>query len=141
MKKPTIEKFASALASTGGNLTQTASILGVSRSIIHKWVAEDADFKAALSDSRGKMLDECIAMSRIVALGIPEKAPDGKIVGWISAPDSAMLRYLLGTLGCNEGFGDQTKVHVKATVDNQYRPRDLSPEEAREYLKLLNEEY
>lgn len=117
MKKPTLEKFTSALASTGGNLTQTASVLGVSRSIIHKWVAEDADFKAALSDARGKMLDECIAMSRIVALGIPEKNDEGKIVGWISPPDSSMLRYLLGTLGKNEGFGEQSKIEVSADVN------------------------
>lgn len=140
-KKPDISKFVEALESTGGNVSQVAKLLGVSRSTINKWVAEDEAFKDALEDARGKMFDECLTMSRIVALGIPDKAPDGKIIGWIAPPDSAMLRYLLGTLGRNEGFGEQSRLEVKADVNNNIQPRTLTPEEAREYMKHLEEEY
>lgn len=141
MVKPTIEKFSEALTATGGNLSQTATLLGVGRSSIHRWVSEDEAFRDALEDARGKMFDECLTMSRIVALGIPDKAPDGKIIGWVSPPDSAMLRYLLGTLGRSEGFGEQSKVELKAEVNAEYKPRDLTKEEAMEYLKHLNEIY
>lgn len=115
-KKPDIYKFIEALESTGGNVSQVAKLLGVGRTSVNRWIAEDGAFKDALEDARGKMFDECLTMSRIVALGIPDKAPDGKIIGWIAPPDSAMLRYLLGTLGRNEGFGEQTKVDLKADV-------------------------
>lgn len=115
-KKSDISKFIEALESTGGNVSQVAKLLGVSRSTINRWVAEDEAFKDALEDARGKMFDECLTMSRIVALGIPDKAPDGKIIGWIAPPDSAMLRYLLGTLGRNEGFGEHSKVEVDANI-------------------------
>lgn len=141
MVKPTIEKFIEALTATGGNLSQTATLLGVGRSSIHRWVSEDETFKEALKDARGKMFDECLTMSRIVALGIPDKAPDGKIIGWVAPPDSAMLRYLLGTLGREEGFGEQSKVELKADVNNNIQPRTLTPEEAKEYIKTLQEEY
>lgn len=140
-KKPDIEKFIEALESTGGNVSQVAKLLGVSRSTINKWVAEDEAFKDALEDARGKMFDECLTMSRIVALGIPDKSPDGKIIGWVAPPDSAMLRYLLGTLGREEGFGEQSKVELKADVNNNIQPRTLTPEEAKEYIKTLQEEY
>lgn len=140
-KKPDIEKFTEALESTGGNVSQVAKLLGVCRSTINKWVAEDEAFADALSDARGKMFDECLTMSRIVALGIPDKAPDGKIIGWIAPPDSAMLRYLLGTLGRNEGFGEQSRLEVKADVNNNIQPRTLSSEEVEKYIKTLQEEY
>lgn len=140
-KKPDIKKFIEALESTGGNVSQVAKLLGASRSTINKWVAEDEAFKDALEDARGKMFDECLTMSRIVALGIPDKAPDGKIIGWIAPPDSAMLRYLLGTLGRNEGFGEQSRLEVKADVNNNIQPRTLSSEEVEKYIKTLQEEY
>lgn len=141
MVKPTIERFIEALTATGGNLSQTATLLGVGRSSIHRWVSEDEAFKDALEDARGKMFDECLTMSRIVALGIPDKTPDGKIIGWVAPPDSAMLRYLLGTLGRNEGFGEQSKVEIQADVNNNTQPRTLSPDEVKEYIKTLQEEY
>ena len=140
-KKPDISKFVEALESTGGNLSQTAKLLGVGRSSIHRWVSEDEAFKDALEDARGKMFDECLTMSRIVALGIPDKAPDGKIIGWVAPPDSAMLRYLLGTLGRNEGFGEQSKIELKADVNAEYKPREIAPEDIAEYVKELEREY
>lgn len=115
MKKPNIKEFAEALRTTGGNLSQVATIFKVGRSSVHRWVAEDPQFNEALKDSRGKMLDECIAVSRMVALGIPERDPQGKMIGWVERPDSSMLRYLLGTLGRSEGFGES--VEVKADVE------------------------
>lgn len=140
-KKPDISKFIEALESTGGNVSQVAKVLGVGRSTVNKWVAEDEIFAEALTDARGKMFDECLTMSRIVALGIPDKAPDGKIIGWIAPPDSAMLRYLLGTLGRNEGFGEQGKLEIQADINNNTQPRTLSPDEVKEYIKTLQEEY
>lgn len=140
-KKPDISKFVEALESTGGNVSQVAKLLGVGRSTVNRWVAEDEIFAEALADARGKMFDECLTMSRIVALGIPDKAPDGKIIGWIAPPDSAMLRYLLGTLGRNEGFGEQSKLELKAEVNAEYKPREIASKDIVEYVKELEREY
>lgn len=122
--KPSIDKFIDVLKQTGGNLTQTAEMFGVNRTTVYDWIKSDPDFAAALKDSRGKMLDECITMSRIVALGIPEKDPSGKIIGWVSPPDSGMLRYLLGTLGRSEGFGDSLDVKADVSMKGSINIRD-----------------
>ena len=34
----------------------------------------------------------------------------GKVIGWEERPDGNMLRYLLGTLGKKEGFGESLDI-------------------------------
>lgn len=116
MKKPTAEKFIEVLTATGGNISRAAKVLGTSRTTVYEWINRDKDFADAVNDSRGQLLDECIVVSRLVALGIPEKDKDGKIIGWLRPPDPSMLRYLMSTLGRFEGFGEHLEVSGKATL-------------------------
>lgn len=106
-KKPTIGKFREALNATGGNLTETSRVLGVRRATIWNWAKDDEQFAEAIDDTRKQFLDSCIATSRLVALGKPIIDKKTKeFMGWEIPPDSNMLRYLMGTLGRNEGFGE-----------------------------------
>ena len=57
MRKPNFDEFEDAIRKTGGNLTQTAGILGVTRQTIHNWIREDEMFKAAVKDARMKLFD------------------------------------------------------------------------------------
>ena len=34
---------------------------------------DDVEFKDAISDERGALVDECLVSARVLALGIPEK--------------------------------------------------------------------
>ena len=70
---------------------------------------EDVEFKDAISDERGALVDECLVSARVLALGIPEKDKDGYFVGWRERPDGYMIRYLLSTLGKSEGFGEESE--------------------------------
>ena len=137
MKKPSVKEFKTIIEKTGGHISNTAKALGVSRVSVYKWIKEDAKFEEVFKDSRGKMLDECISTARIVALGIPKKDAEGKFAGWEVAPDSYMLRYLIGTLGRNEGFGDS--IEINTTIRRE--PRTLSPKEIKEYGLKLEETY
>lgn len=110
--KPRLSDFEKAIYKARGNLTIVAKHYEVARSTVYTWINADERFKTALLDARGRMLDECIAVSRVVALGIPEKDAEGKIIGWRERPDSNMLKYLLSTLGRAEGFGEQTTVAI-----------------------------
>lgn len=128
-KKPTLEKFTELLQQTGGNLTRVAKMLKVTRGTIAKWVRDDETFKSAVQDERNTLFDDCLATSRIVALGVPAYRDeeyvddDGKVKmrrvmdGWIERPDGNMLRYLMGCLGRrDEGFredaGDEELIPV-----------------------------
>ena len=101
-KKPNIEDFRKVVRKSGGNLTKVAATF-------NQWAKEDSEFKDAISDERGALVDECLVSARVLALGIPEKDENGNFVGWRERPDGYMIRYLLSTLGRNEGFGEESE--------------------------------
>lgn len=107
-KKTDIEDFRKVVRKSGGNLTKVAATFKVARKTIYQWAKEDSEFKDAISDERGALVDECLVSARVLALGIPEKDENGNFVGWRDRPDGNMLRYLLSTLGRNEGFGEES---------------------------------
>ena len=107
--KPDIEEFRKIVRKSGGNLTKVAATFKVARKTIYQWAKEDTGFKEAISDERGSLVDECLVSARILALGIPEKDENGNFVGWRERPDGNMIRYILSTLGRNEGFGEESE--------------------------------
>lgn len=113
---------------TGGNLTQTAAMFSVTRQTVHRWIREHEEFKNAVTDSRKKFFDQCLDAARIIALGVPQIDPStGQIMGWKERPDGQMLRYLLSTLGRDEGFGESMNVNLEnplPTVINIVRDPD-----------------
>lgn len=109
-KKPNISKFREVLHKMGGNLTKVAAIFKVTRKSIYDWAKEDPEFRNAITDERNSLVDECLVSARVLALGIPEKDEKGNFVGWRERPDGYMIRYLLSTLGRNEGFGESIDI-------------------------------
>ena len=59
-------------------------------------------------------LDDALMTGNIVALGIPIKEPQERVVGREQPPDSSMLRYLMSTLGKDEDFGEDVTLHHTA---------------------------
>lgn len=139
VKKPNIGVFREVLRKSGGNLTRVAATFKVARKTVYQWAKEDTEFKDAISDERGSLVDECLVSARVLALGIPEKDRDGNFIGWRERPDGNMVRYLLSTLGRNEGFGDVQK--LDGDMNESDAPRTLTKEEAKELWNKLDNEY
>lgn len=139
VKKPQIDVFREVLRKSGGNLTRVAATFKVARKTVYQWAKEDTEFKDAISDERGSLVDECLVSARVLALGIPEKDEDGNFIGWRERPDGNMVRYLLSTLGRNEGFGDVQK--LDGDMNQPEAPRTLTKEEAKELWNKLDNEY
>lgn len=138
-KKPSLSKFRDALAMTGGNLSETAKVIGVKRATIWLWAKDDEEFAEAIDESRKQFLDSCIATSRLVALGKPiVDQKTGEFMGWSVPPDSQMLRYLMGTLGRNEGFGEN--ITLNHTVDEGVDVARWIDKEIEEKMKSKREE-
>lgn len=115
---PTPEQFRSLMAKTGGNLTKSASILGVNRTILYRWISEDAsgELQSIVDEARANLFDSCLASATALALGIPEYDEKGHFVGWRERPDAGMLRYLLGTFGKREGFADESNIKINGDI-------------------------
>lgn len=126
----------------GGNVTLVAKAFNVQRHVIYNWMNDNPEYKAVLEDARGSFLDEALTSARILVRGIPDmvKDEDGKSrqVGWITPPDSGMVRYVLGTLGRKEGFGE--RIEVAANVQSR-EERILSDQAARDFVAKLEAEY
>ena len=124
-KRPTAKKFAEVAEKCHGTIGKIAECFGVSRLTIYRWMEDDPRLKEAIENYRGKLLDECLKSARIVALGIPTLDKDKKVIGWKEKPDSYMLRYLIGTLGKKEGFGESIDVTSKG---ESIKPEPLTVE-------------
>lgn len=107
--KPDLQTFREAVIKYNGNISKVAEAFGVWRSAVYTWMCDDEQFQAVVDDARMKMFDRCLATADIVANGIPD-IQNGKVVGWVERPDGNMLRYLLGTLGKKEGFGESIDI-------------------------------
>ncbi len=132
---PPLERFQEAMDKAGGNVSAVARAFGVRRCTVYEWL-KIPEYKQVLDDARGSFLDEALTSARILVRGIPD-IQNGKQVGWITPPDSGMTRYILGTLGRNEGFGE----HIDVTTKGENITRVMTPEDARSYLAKLEEEY
>ena len=108
--KPILKKFAEIAEKSGGNISTIENTFKVSRTTVYQWAKEDPEFQDVIDDQRGRILDECIATSRVLARGIPILDENKKIVGWEERPDGQMVRYLMSTLGRKEGFGENIDV-------------------------------
>ncbi len=107
--KPDLQTFREAVIKYNGNISKVADSFNVWRQCVYSWMRDDERFQAVVDDARMKMFDRCLATADVLANGIPD-IQNGKVVGWIERPDGNMLRYLLGTLGKKEGFGESIDI-------------------------------
>ena len=113
-KKPTLRKFTEIAEKAGGNISSIAKAFKVNRKTVYEWAKEDTDFQDVIDDQRGRILDECIATSRVLARGIPILDENKKIVGWEERPDGQKVRYLMSTVRNTMG-------HSKEWIWRKYR--------------------
>lgn len=113
MAKPTLKHFRETAETCGGVVSRIATALGVNRKTIYDWCNKNEEYQAVLDEYKGKMLDECLKVARITALGIPVLDKNNKVVGWKERPDGQMLRYFISTLGKKEGYGESIDITSK----------------------------
>ncbi len=116
--QPELDAFRRAVEQHRGNLTKVAKAFGVTRNTILNWQnAGGEEWKSVVRDARLRLFDDCLISAEVLARGIPEKDESGNIVGWIEKPDGQMVRYLLSTLGKNEGFSDTPETAADKPLD------------------------
>ncbi|MBQ2171637.1 MAG: hypothetical protein II454_00390 [Bacteroidales bacterium] len=114
--KPKLKRFKEVANQCEGNISKIADSLGVGRCTVYRWIESEAGFKEAIEEQRGRLLDKCIETAGILANGVPKiiEGPNGPMqMGWAVPPDGQTLRYLLGTLGRKEGFGESVDITSK----------------------------
>lgn len=120
--QPDLETFRKAVEQYRGNLSKVATAFQVTRGTIANWLNAGGDeWKQVVRDARMRLFDDCLISAEILARGIPEKDEEGNIIGWIEKPDGQMVRYVLSSLGKNEGFGDTPETATDKPIESQQR--------------------
>lgn len=57
-----------------------------------------------------RLFDQALDAARALTVGIPKIGVNGQLLGWIERPDGQMVRYILSTLGKNEGFTERKEL-------------------------------
>lgn len=109
-KKPEFSEFKQIADACQGNYSKIAQALGVSRQTIYNWCNEDKQFREAINDYKMRLYDEALTAARALCVGIPKVDKQGKLIGWIERPDPQTVRYILSTLGKNEGFTERRDI-------------------------------
>lgn len=117
MKRPSLKKFQDVVEACGGNVTAIAKAFGCYRATIYHW-AEAPEYRAVIDEYRGRLFDEALEAARQLAIGIPKRDEEGNLLGWVEKPEPQTVRYLLGTLGKREGFGEETTVRANITLES-----------------------
>lgn len=110
IKRPGLKQFRETAETCGGVVSRIALALGVARKTIYEWCDKNAEYQAVLDEYKGKLLDECLKVARLTAIGIPKLDSNNKVIGWKEKPDGNMLRYFISTLGRKEGYGESIDV-------------------------------
>lgn len=123
MKKPEFQKFKEIADACQGNLTKIAQYFGVSRQTVYNWCGSDKDYREVIDDYKMRLYDDALTAARALCVGVPKINERGQFVGWIERPDPNTVRYILGTLGKNEGFTDR---HDITSNGQQLFPKVIS---------------
>lgn len=127
---PSLEEFQELLRKSGGNLTKAGQLIGVTRQTVWGWTKKDPRFEEALKCERKRIFDKCLEVAYAVAMGIPKiNERTMQMEGWVEKPDANMLRYLLSTLGRDEGFGEKHDVQLDGAVPTSIKVVLSSKEE------------
>lgn len=108
--KADIKKFREAAEACHGNYSKIAAAFQVTRHTVYNWCNEDPEFKQIVNDHKMKLFDSALEAARALTVGIPKISTDGRLVGWVERPDGNMVRYILSTLGKNEGFTERKEI-------------------------------
>ena len=140
--RPDLETFTEVAELHGGNITAIAKAFKVSRRCVYNWIDEDPEFERLIRLSRRSIYDMALQATRVLLSSIPIVDENGTVTGWSNLPDSPMARYVLGSLGKDDGFGNKVDVTTNGkdiNCGNLFRV--LTKEEIENFNEHFDNEY
>lgn len=116
-KKPDNERLIAMLRKTGGNVSQVAAALHVSRTMVYNWIKADPELEDALEDVRESLLDNAETLLQQHILGEPALDEWGKQIGWKRLPDLTAVIFFLKTKGKTRGYVER--------MEQEFNNRDV----------------
>lgn len=115
LRKEDIETIGRLLASTNGNISQAAKVLGVNRKTLSTYVKENPDINSFITDAYEKIVDDAEAIIIKHMRGRPAIPATDTQPAQDAIPENVDLAWKVAqTMGSPRGWSDKVNIKIKA---------------------------
>jgi hypothetical protein len=133
-------KFIEVFRSNATDVSRACKAFKIARKTFYAWYNDGADsrFREAVDEAREEIKD--FAESQLLTLmkGIPKLDDTGKIVGWISRPDTAAIIFFNKTRNKDRGYVERLEVRNRNEEPASIDMSKLTAEQRQQLYGLLD---
>jgi AcrR family transcriptional regulator len=134
------QKFVAIFKSNATDVSRACKAMGIGRKTFYNWYndKDDSTFRDAIDDAREEIKD--FAESQLLTLmkGIPKLDADGRIVGWVSRPDTACIIFFNKTKNKDRGYDERSILKREGDWPADITIQVTTPEQAQQLKEFLN---
>lgn len=129
------ELFISIFKSNTTDVSRSCKAFKINRKTFYDWYKTDEAFREAVDEAREEVKDFGESQLLTLMKGIPKLNPAGKIIGWISRPDTAAIIFFNKTKNKDRGYVERMEIRNREepTIDMA----KLSAEERKQLYDLI----
>jgi len=113
------QTFITIFRSNATDVGRAAKAFGINRKTFYDWYNTDEAFRAAVEEARDEIKDFGESQLLTLMKGIPKLDKQGKIIGWISRPDTAAIIFFNKTKNKDRGYVERMEIRNREepTID------------------------
>ncbi|MGB4092737.1 MAG: hypothetical protein WBK46_12485 [Ruminococcus flavefaciens] len=107
----------------------------ITRKTFYEWLKTDEHFRALIDEAREEIKD--FAESQLLTLmkGIPKLDEQGRIIGWVSRPDTAAIIFFNKTRNKDRGYVE--RMEIRSREEPTINMERLTEEERQQLYRLI----
>lgn len=143
MNKYTIEEkrlFITIFKNNATDVSRSCKAYGIDRKTFYAWYndKEDSTFREWVDEERETIKDFGESQLLTLMKGIPKLDKDGKMVGWISRPDTACIIFFNKTKNKDRGYDERQVIKREGNWLESLNIQVTSPEQAQQLKEFLS---
>lgn len=127
--------FISIFKSNATDVSRSCKAFKINRKTFYDWYNSDTAFREAVEEARQEIKDFGESQLLTLMKGIPKLDAEGKIIGWVSRPDTAAIIFFNKTKNKDRGYVERVEIRNREepTIDMA----KLSAEERKQLYDLI----
>ena len=131
-------QFVEVFRSHATNTTSACKAFGISRPTFYTWLKEDEAFAKAIEAEHEAIKDFGESQLLTLMKGIPKLDEAGRIIGWVSRPDTACIIFFNKTKNKDRGYDERNIIKREGDWLDGVTIQVSSVEQAQQLKDFLN---
>ncbi len=129
------ERFVEVFRSNATDVSRACRAFRITRKTFYEWLKTDEHFRALIDEAREEIKD--FAESQLLTLmkGIPKLDEQGRIIGWVSRPDTAAIIFFNKTRNKDRGYVE--RMEIRSREEPTINMERLTEEERQQLYRLI----